>query len=328
MRATRRAGRAGGGKFGTAISLERRGKPGHRGIGTSWIDPFITCVLYQIAALGQLLSSSAGNPHRIVKRFRCKPWWRAAGRLAYGEHAQLGQNRLGPRAGPACRAAGPRATVGQGQGASRPADRTRASQAAAHNEASTTGGPQAAGWAASEAAGGPARALGRRHLGAALRQPGSQLDQLVARAGTARLRATRSRPCRNSARRVGRSAQGVLAPPDLPLEPLGRAGSHASHSAAAHELLARCDQRRRRRTRRRRSSHERRVSSAPRAPPLAASHRGGRRKAAPPTQRFRQWPAASLATTHGCDRRKQQRLARLAASLADRGGGRAAASRQ
>ena len=230
----------------------------------------------------------------MVKRFRCKPWWRVPG-VSDGEHAQLGQNRLGPRAGPACRAAGPRATVGQGQGASRPADRTRASgspQAAAHNEASTTGGPQAAahdeaGWAASEAAGGPARALGRRHLGAALRQPGSQLDQLVARAGAARRRATRSRPCRNSARRVGRSAQGVLAPPDLPLEPLGRAGSHASHSAAAHELLARCDQRRRR-TRRRRSSHERRVSSAPRAPPLAASHRGGRRKAAPPTQRFRQ----------------------------------------
>ena len=222
----------------------------------------------------------------MLKRFSLANRGALPGVSHHGEHAQLGQNRLGPRAGPACRAAGPRATVGQGQGASRPADRTRASQAAAHNEASTTGGPQA-GWAASEAAGGPARALGRRHLGAALRQPGSQLDQLVARAGTARRRATRSRPCRNSARRVGRSAQGVPAPPDLPLEPLGRAGSHASHSAAAHELLACCDQRRRR-TRRRRSSHERRVSSAPRAPPLATSHRGGRRKAAPPTQRFRQ----------------------------------------
>ena len=209
--------------------------------------------------------------------------------MSHARSTQLGQNRVGPRAGPTCRAAGPCATVGQG--ASR-AGRTRASgspQAVAHYEASATGGPQAvANDEASEAAGGQARALGRRHLGAALRQPGSQLDQLLAWAGAARRRTTRSRPCRDSTRRVGRSAQGVLAPPDLPLEPLGRAGSHASHSAAAHELLARRDQRRRRRRRRRRSSHERRVSSAPRASPLAASHRGGRRKAAPPTQRFQQ----------------------------------------
>ena len=258
---------------------ERPSKPGHRRIGGSHGSFHLSLTLRQAA-------SSAGKrpPRPDGETFSLQTVVALPG-VSHGEHAQLGQNRLGPRAGPACRAAGPRATVGQGQGASRPADRTRASQAEAHNEASTTGGPQAA---ASEAAGGPARALGRRHLGAALRQPGSQLDQLVARAGAARRRATRSRPCRNSARRVGRSAQGVLAPPELPLEPLGRAGSHASHSAAAHELLARRDQRRRRRTRRRRSSHERRVSSAPRAPPLAASHRGGRRKAAPPTRRFQQ----------------------------------------
>ena len=205
------------------------------------------------------------------------------------DHAQLGQNRVGSRAGPTARAAGPRATVGQDVSGLR-LEVTRVGRSPHPSATHTRGhaGGHEAGQAAFEAASGPARALGRRLLGAAVRLHGIQLDQqqLAARPdAAARTRAPRrgeasSQPSRDSARRVGRSAQGVLAPSDLPLGPLRRAGSlQPSHPAAAHQLLTRRNERRRLVR-----PHQRLVSSSPRAPPLAASHRDGRREAASPQQ--------------------------------------------